>query len=168
MITEEMARLKSELYSENGGLGEIQKSLEALKGNPLLGFVYPSRTHTHRHTHTRLQAHTRSCPVFATYAICAVYTYAIYMQYIRYVCARYMLCIRCIRHSHGRLACRAHACRTCVCVCVCIHVCVYCIIALRSLPVGRRRRKRRRKRNIYLYSMLQSDPCIRMGDGATT
>jgi hypothetical protein len=36
MITEEMARLKSELYSEHGGLGEIQKQLETLKSNPLM------------------------------------------------------------------------------------------------------------------------------------
>ena len=39
MITQEMARLKSELYSENGGLAEIQKSLETLKGTPMLGCV---------------------------------------------------------------------------------------------------------------------------------
>jgi len=36
MITEEMSRLKSELYSEHGGLAEIQRSLETLKTNPLM------------------------------------------------------------------------------------------------------------------------------------
>ena len=35
-ITDEMARLKSELYSEHGGLGEIQKQLETLKTNPIM------------------------------------------------------------------------------------------------------------------------------------
>ena len=40
MITEEMARLKSELYSEHGGLGEIQRQLETLKSNPLMRLAF--------------------------------------------------------------------------------------------------------------------------------
>ena len=36
MITEEMARLKSELYSEHGGLADIQRSLQTLKGHPMM------------------------------------------------------------------------------------------------------------------------------------
>ena len=36
MIQDEMMRLKSELYSETGGLADIQKSLETLKTNPAM------------------------------------------------------------------------------------------------------------------------------------
>ncbi|EKX38751.1 hypothetical protein GUITHDRAFT_115080 [Guillardia theta CCMP2712] len=36
MITQEMNRLKAELYSENGGLAEIQRSLESFKSTKML------------------------------------------------------------------------------------------------------------------------------------
>jgi hypothetical protein len=36
MIQEEMTRLKSELYSETGGLADIQRSLQTLKQNPMM------------------------------------------------------------------------------------------------------------------------------------